>query len=269
MFILSDPFDPSDPSDPSDLSDPSKAMEPQKQRMSKTYARMAAAEIPADTLARAKALGYTEADLRSVPEEACTGLGCGNPTALADLKPGETVLDLGCGGGFDAFLAAQKVGSNGKVIGVDMTPEMIEKAKRNAAKGGFGNVEFKLGEIEKLPVADGSVDAVISNCVVNHACRDKLNAFREAFRVLKPSGRMLVADLVTQGEIPQEVIAGLDEAWGGWFGAKPLGKQPYLDAIEQAGFRKITIAKKHTFAHTGMDPRLEGKIISIQVKAVK
>ena len=245
------------------------------QRMKKIYARMASQgdspskAIPAATIARAKALGYTEDDLRSVPDESCTGLGCGNPTALADLQPGETVLDLGCGGGFDAFLAAQKVGASGKVIGVDMTPEMIEKATRNAAKGGLTNVEFILGEVEKLPVADDSVDAVISNCVVNHACRDKCAAFKEAFRVLRKNGRLLVADLVIAGEIPPGVVGELDEAWAGWFAAKPLGKRDYLAAIEQAGFRKITVAKEHAFSHTGMDPRLEGKIVSIQVRSEK
>ena len=130
-------------------------------------------------------IGYTEVELESAPEGSNMGLGCGNPTAIASLKKGETVLDLGAGGGFDCFLAAKKVGKTGKVIGVDMTPEMVEKARRNAVKGDYDNVEFRLGEIESLPVADSSVDVVISNCVIN-LVPDKRRVFKEAFRVLRP-----------------------------------------------------------------------------------
>ncbi|GAI79641.1 unnamed protein product, partial [marine sediment metagenome] len=169
-----------------------------------------------------KAVGYTDEQLGAIPDGADLGLGCGNPTALASLKEGEVVLDLGSGGGIDCFLAASKVGQNGRVIGVDMTPEMIERARENASKGNYGNVDFRLGEIEHLPVADNSVDVVISNCVINLS-PDKAQVFKEAYRVLRPGGRVMVSDIVLLKELPDArcgLPALLVEADSGAIGGK-------------------------------------------------
>jgi SAM-dependent methyltransferase len=184
------------------------------------------------------AVGYSEDELKAIPVEANLGLGCGNPTALAGLKRGEVVLDLGSGAGIDCFLAARRVGPEGRAIGVDMTPEMIDRARANAAKGGYDNVEFRLGEIENLPVADAGVDVIISNCVINLST-DKPRVFREAFRVLRPGGRLLVSDLVLTKPLPAEVSGSLDAYVACVAGA--MVREDYLGAIEAAGFSRIEV----------------------------
>lgn len=192
-----------------------------------------------------KRIGYTDQDLAAVPEGANLGLGCGNPVALASLKEGESVLDLGSGAGIDCFLAAQRVGPQGRVIGVDMTPEMIERARKNAKKAGHSNVEFRLGEIDDLPVEDKSVDAVISNCVINLA-PDKSKVFAEAFRVLKPGGRMMVSDIVVLRELPAAVKGSIEAYVGCVAGA--IRKDVYLAAMEAAGFQDVSIISETPFA---------------------
>lgn len=182
-----------------------------------------------------KELDYTEEELKSVPEGANLSLGCGNPVALASIKEGETVLDLGSGGGLDCFLAAKKVGEKGKVIGVDMTPEMIDRARRNARKGGYRNVEFRLGEIENLPVADKTVDLLISNCVINLA-PNKKRVFEEAFRVLKPGGRLMISDIVLLKKLP-ETIKKSRRAYVGCVSGATM-KNEYLALLKDAGFQK-------------------------------
>lgn len=215
---------------------------------------------------QAKSAGYTMEDLKSIPEDAVFGLGCGNPTALAELKEGEIVLDLGSGGGIDVFLAANRVGETGKVIGVDMTDEMVETATKNAKEGKYENVEFKLGEIDNLPIDDNSIDVIISNCVIN-LTPDKLSTYKEAFRVLKPGGRILVSDIVTEGELPEEIRRSF-QAWSECV-AGALEKQEYLDTIKKAGFNNVKIVEQYYFTDSGMDERLIGKITSVQVKASK
>ncbi len=185
-----------------------------------------------------KKIGYGDDELASVPEGANLGLGCGNPVALASLRSGEIVLDLGSGAGFDCFLASKKVGEKGKVIGVDMTPEMLEKARGNARKGNYTNVEFRLGEIENLPVADNSVNAIISNCVINLA-PDKNRVFMEAFRVLRPGGRLMVSDLVLLKELPEVLKNSVESYIGCLSGA--IMKEEYLKAIRGAGFKDVGI----------------------------
>ncbi len=189
-------------------------------------------------------VGYSAAELESIPEEANLGLGCGNPAALAGLKKGEVVLDLGSGAGIDCFLAARKVGPQGRVIGVDMTPEMIDKARENARSGGFTNTEFRLGEIENLPVADGSVDVIISNCVINLST-NKLRVFKEAFRVLKPGGRLMVSDLALKKPLPPAIRASVEAYVACIAGA--LIKDQYLDAIREAGFKEVKVVSEKAF----------------------
>lgn len=212
------------------------------------------------------AVGYSPEDLEGVPELAILGVGCGNPTALAELKEGETVLDLGAGAGIDVFLAARRVGEKGRVIGVDMTADMVAKGAALAQEHGYGNVEFRLGEIENLPVSPGSVDVIISNCVIN-LTRDKLVSFREAHRVLNPGGRILISDLVTEGPIPEDVRQSF-AAWADCL-AGAMDKEDYLKTIRQAGFEEVVIVAQRPYEAPDMDPRLQGKIISVNVRAVK
>jgi len=191
-----------------------------------------------------KTIGYSETDLHSVPEGANLGLGCGNPIALASLKEGEVVLDLGSGAGFDCFLAASRVGPQGRVIGVDMTPDMLDKARENIRKGDYQNVEFRLGEIENLPVADNTVDVIISNCVINLS-QDKPKVFKEAFRVLKPGGRLMVSDIVLLGELPQAILNSVEAYVGCIAGASK--KSDYLEAIRAAGFTEVKVLDETVF----------------------
>jgi len=191
-----------------------------------------------------KKIGYTEEDLKAAPEGANLGLGCGNPVALASLKEGETVLDLGSGAGFDCFLASSRVGHGGRIIGVDMTPEMVEKARDNARKGNYANVEFRLGEIENLPVGDNSVDAVISNCVINLS-PNKKRVFQEAFRALRPGGRLMVSDIVLLKELPEEIRNSVAAYVGCVAGA--VTKKEYLEAIQATGFEETKVLSEATF----------------------
>ena len=190
-------------------------------------------------------IGYSDEEINAVPQGANLGLGCGNPLAIANLRPGETVLDLGSGAGFDCFLAAKKIGPSGKVIGVDMTQEMIDKARKNAIAHNIENVEFRLGEIESLPVDDRSVDVIISNCVINLSS-DKPRVFKEAFRVLKPAGRLMVADIVLTKNLPSRIKESV-EAYVGCIGGAVLKKE-YLKAIADAGFDDIEVIDAVPFA---------------------
>lgn len=186
-------------------------------------------------------IGYTDEDLSSVPSEANMGLGCGNPIAIAALKEGETVLDLGSGGGFDCFLARKRVGETGFVIGVDMTPEMIRLARKNAQKSGYTNIEFRLGEIEHLPVADNSIDVIISNCVVNLSL-DKEQVFREAYRVLKPGGRISISDIVAIAELPEQIMQDLKMMVGCIAGAEYV--ENIRTIMQDIGFKDIKLTPK-------------------------
>jgi SAM-dependent methyltransferase len=189
--------------------------------------------------------GYSKEDINMVPEGSNLGLGCGNPVALASLKEGETVLDLGSGAGFDCFLAASRVGPKGNVIGIDMTGEMLDRARENARKGGFKNVEFRLGEIENLPVADSSVDAVISNCVINLSS-NKQRVFDEAFRVLKPGGRLMISDIVLLKELPESILNSIDAYTGCIAGA--IKKDDYLQTIKASGFESVKVVEESGFS---------------------
>ncbi|MCX5781301.1 MAG: arsenite methyltransferase [Elusimicrobia bacterium] len=191
-----------------------------------------------------KRIGYSDSELSGIPQGSDLGLGCGNPTVVASIRKGDTVLDLGSGAGIDCFLAAQKVGKKGKVIGIDMTPEMIAKARENVLKGNYTNVEFRLGEIENLPVENDSVDVIISNCVINLS-PDKNKAFKEAFRVLKPGGKIFISDLVTIKELPKKIKDSAEAYIGCLSGA--ILKEQYINAIRSAGFREVKIISETNF----------------------
>jgi SAM-dependent methyltransferase len=227
---------------------------------------------PGDHAALAS-LGYTDEQRAAIPEGADLGLGCGNPLAHAELRPGETVLDLGSGAGIDCFLAAREVGPEGRVIGVDMTPAMLERARANRARTGLESVEFRLGEIENLPVADASVDAIISNCVVNLS-PDKPRVFREALRVLRPGGRLIVSDLVLTRPLGDELRRNVDLYVGCVAGASQ--KEEYLRLMRDAGFRDVRIVEERGYA-VGMEnlpahgPEREAfsAVVSVKVRAIK
>ena len=235
-----------------------------KQHVKKHYAELAkgasCCKVASccDQSSQTRKIGYSEEELKELPNSVVkTVAGCGNPTALADLREEETVLDLGSGGGIDVFLAARKVGPKGRVIGVDMTEEMVQLARGNAEEMNARNVDFRLGEIENLPVEDGIVDVIISNCVINLS-PDKDRVFAEAFRVLKPGGRMLISDIVTQGELPNEIRENL-EMWATCI-AGALDEKEYLQKIGNAGFKKVRIIGKSDFMET---------VSSIKLRACK
>ena len=208
-----------------------------------------------------EAIGYTADEIGSVPDGADLGLGCGNPVALASIQEGFHVLDLGAGGGFDCFLAAKKAGERGHIIGVDMTPDMIEKARGNAEKGEYKNVEFRLGEIEHLPVEDSSIDMVISNCVINLSV-DKQQVFNEIGRVLKPGGTFMVSDIVANEELPEAVRNSL-EAYSGCIAGAML-KNEYLGTIEKAGLEDVHITSEKSFGGSvGKDDESEDLAYSL------
>ncbi len=216
------------------------------------------------------ALGYSSDEVSTAPEGANMGLGCGNPQAIASLQPGETVVDLGSGGGFDCFLAARAVGKTGHVIGVDMTPEMISKARENAVKAGLGNVEFRLGEIENLPVADGSADVIMSNCVINLS-PEKEKAFKEAFRVLKRGGRLAITDIIATAELPEEVKKSLELYAGCVAGASQVDQ--LKSTLKEAGFTHIRIKpideSRELIRGAAPGGNIEDFVISASIEAVK
>src|SRR5829696_4296713 len=212
----------------------------------------------------AEAIGYDQSDLESIPKESILGVGCGAPLNFADIKEGETIVDLGSGAGIDVFLSAKRVGGRGKVIGIDMTNEMLEKARRNAKASGYLNVDFRKGDIEKkIPVNDSTADLVISNCVINLTI-DKVGAFREIYRILKQGGRMVISDLVTDAEVAPSSVSV--EKWCSCLDGA-LTKQHYLDSIKNAGFQNVKVLSEQLYMDgEQVDSR---KITSIVIKAEK
>jgi SAM-dependent methyltransferase len=222
------------PDDPDELRD----------RVRERYGRVAEQQ-PIGTTETSRRLGYGEEQLSAVPEGADLGVGCGNPTAIDSLEPGQVVVDLGSGAGMDAFLAARAVGPGGRVIGVDMTDAMLERARENARKVGVTNVEFRKGYIEALPLEDESVDVILSNCVINLS-PEKHRVYAEAYRVLRPGGRVMVSDIVLEQELPERVVKSVD-AWVGCVGGASL-RSKYLDTIRDAGFREVHVTKQASAA---------------------
>lgn len=227
-------------------------------------------ESISDSKAISKVLGYTNSELTEVPDGANMGLGCGNPQAIASIEKGETVLDLGSGGGFDSFLAAKQVGSSGLVIGVDMTASMVSKARGNAKKSRYSNVDFRLGEIENLPVADNVVDVIISNCVINLS-PEKDKVFKEAFRVLKPGGRLAVSDIVATTDLPESLKKDMALFTGCMSGASSIAELKNM--IDSAGFGNIEIKPKDEsrkfIREWAPDSKIEDYVVSATIQAVK
>lgn len=225
---------------------------------------------PAAISTKAEELGYSHEELQSVPEGAEMGLGCGNPLSSASLKEGETVLDLGSGGGFDCFLAARQVGESGKVIGVDMTPEMVARAQANALLGHYTNVEFRLGKIEHLPVGDATIDVIISNCVINLSA-EKQKVFSEAFRVLKPGGRLAISDVVATGPLPEAMKQ--DPELLGCCIAGALTVPEIEEGLAAAGFEKIDVKIKpesrQFIQHWASELKAEDYVVSATITAIK
>lgn len=227
------------------------------------------ADIDINTLNSLR-LGYSSEDLAAVPEGADMGLGCGNPRAIASLKPGEIVVDLGAGGGFDAFLAAREVGEQGKVIGIDMTPAMVSKARNNAAKAGFTNVDFRLGEIEHLPVADNTADIIISNCVINLS-PDKAQVFRDAIRILKPGGRLAISDVVATADMPEDMKRDADLYAGCMAGASLISE--IEEMMKAAGFEQVSVTPKDESREFIKDwapgRQVEDYVVSAYIEGIK
>jgi len=227
-------------------------------------------QAPSGAEALSQRLGYAPDEINVVPEGANLGLGCGNPLALAMLRAGEVVLDLGSGGGFDCFLAARQVGERGRVIGVDMTPQMVSKARTNAEKGGYPNVEFRLGEIENLPVADGVVDVILSNCVINLS-PDKARVFAEAYRVLKPGGRLAIADVVAFAELPQQARQDLALYTGCVAGAATVVEVQRM--LLESGFAEVGVTPLEE-SRSSMQDWVPGTditeyVVSASIQAIK